>query len=41
MFEVNQFMADCRAAFAEDQTHMVMRQVLARVVSDPVAFPKN
>jgi len=37
MFEVDQFVADCRAAFAEDTTHKAVREVLARAVSDPAA----
>lgn len=41
MFEVNQFVADCRAAFAEIQTHMAVREVLARAVADPVAVLKD
>jgi hypothetical protein len=29
MFEAEQFVADCRAAFAEDSTHKAVREVLA------------
>jgi predicted metal-dependent enzyme (double-stranded beta helix superfamily) len=35
MFEVEQFVSDCRAAFAQDLTHKAVREVLARAVSDP------
>jgi predicted metal-dependent enzyme (double-stranded beta helix superfamily) len=41
MFEVDQFVADCRAAFAGDQTHKGVREVLARAVSDPAAALKG
>lgn len=37
MFEVDQFVVDCRAAFAEDPTHRAVREVLALAVSDPAA----
>src|SRR5499427_3461793 len=37
MFDVDQFVADCRAAFGEDTTHKAVREVLARAVSDPAA----
>jgi predicted metal-dependent enzyme (double-stranded beta helix superfamily) len=40
MFEVERFVADCRAAFAEDVTHKAVREVLARAVSDPGAVLK-
>jgi predicted metal-dependent enzyme (double-stranded beta helix superfamily) len=41
MFEAERFVADCRAAFAEDPTHKAVREVLARAVSDPVAALKG
>jgi predicted metal-dependent enzyme (double-stranded beta helix superfamily) len=41
MFEVDQFVVDCRAAFAEDATHKGVREVLARAVSDPAAVLKG
>jgi len=41
MFEVDQFVADCRAAFAEDQTHKAIREILARAVSTPAAVLKG
>ena len=37
MFEVERFVADCRAAFAQDPTHKAVREVLAHAVSDPTA----
>jgi len=37
MFETEQFVADCRAAFAEDATHKAIREVLARAMSEPAA----
>jgi len=37
MFEVERFVADCRAAFAEDPTHKAVREVLARAVAEPAA----
>jgi predicted metal-dependent enzyme (double-stranded beta helix superfamily) len=37
MFDVDQFVADCRTAFTEDTTHKAVREVLARAVSDPAA----
>ena len=37
MFETERFVADCRAAFAEDATHKAVREVLASAVSDPAA----
>jgi predicted metal-dependent enzyme (double-stranded beta helix superfamily) len=37
MFDVERFVADCRAAFAEDPGHKAVREVLARAVSDPAA----
>jgi predicted metal-dependent enzyme (double-stranded beta helix superfamily) len=41
MFEAEQFVADCRAAFAEDATHKAVREVLARAMSDPAAVVKG
>jgi predicted metal-dependent enzyme (double-stranded beta helix superfamily) len=37
MFETERFVADCRAAFAQDSSHKAVREVLARAVSDPAA----
>jgi predicted metal-dependent enzyme (double-stranded beta helix superfamily) len=41
MFDVDQFVADCRAAFAKDTTDNGVREVLARAVSDPAAVLKG
>ena len=35
MFELEQFVADCRAALAVDKSHKSVREVVARAVSDP------
>ena len=40
MFEVEQFVADCRAAHAADPTHKGVREVVARAVSDPAALTR-
>jgi predicted metal-dependent enzyme (double-stranded beta helix superfamily) len=37
MFGLEQFVADCRAAVAQDGTHRAVREVVARAVSDPAA----
>lgn len=37
MFEVEQFVAECRAAIAADTSHKAVREVLARAVADPGA----
>lgn len=37
MFDLEQFVADCRAAFTADQTDKAIREVLARAVSEPAA----
>ena len=41
MFEVDQFVADCRAAFAETPSQKALQKILARAVSDPVAVLKG
>jgi predicted metal-dependent enzyme (double-stranded beta helix superfamily) len=41
MFEVEQFVADCRTAFGEDTSHKAIREVLARAMSDPSAVLKE
>src|SRR6266567_2706616 len=41
MFEVEQFVGDCRAACAEDATHKAIREALARAMSDPAAVLKG
>jgi predicted metal-dependent enzyme (double-stranded beta helix superfamily) len=35
MFDIDQFIADCRRAIAEDDSHKSVREVVARAVSDP------
>ena len=35
MFDLDQFIADCRAALAVDKSHEHVREVVARAVSDP------
>jgi len=37
VFDLEQFIADCRAALAEDSSHRGVREVVARAVSDPAA----
>ena len=41
MFELDQFIADCRTALAADQSHKLVREVVARGVSDPAAVLKG
>jgi len=41
MFELDRFIADCRAAVAADKTHKGVREVVARAVSDPGAVLKG
>ena len=38
MFDLDRFIADCRAAVREDPTHKAAREVLARADSDPAAI---
>ena len=40
MFDLDRFIADCRAAAAEDQSHKTVREVVARAVADPAAVLK-
>ena len=37
MFDLDQFIADCRDAVAGDPSHKAVREVVARAVSDPAA----
>lgn len=37
MLDLDQFIADCRAAVSLDPTHKYVREVVARVVSEPTA----
>jgi predicted metal-dependent enzyme (double-stranded beta helix superfamily) len=41
MFDLEQFTADCRAALAADSSHKLVREVVARAVSDPKAVLKG
>jgi predicted metal-dependent enzyme (double-stranded beta helix superfamily) len=38
MFDLDSFVADCRAALREDSSHKAVREVVARAVSDPSAI---
>ena len=40
MFETEQFVADCRAAFTGDSTNNAIREVVARAMSEPAAVLK-
>jgi len=37
MFDLSQFVADCREALVADNSHKYVREVVARAVSDPAA----
>jgi len=41
MFALDQFIADCRAALAADSSHRLVREVVARAVSDPASIAKE
>ena len=41
MFDLDQFIADCRAALAADKSHKNVREIVARAVSDPAAILKG
>jgi predicted metal-dependent enzyme (double-stranded beta helix superfamily) len=41
MFSLEQFIADCRLALAEDQSHRSVREVVARAVADPAGVLKG
>jgi len=41
MFDADRFVSDCRTAFAADQTHKSVREVLASAMSDPAAVLKE
>jgi len=41
MFDLEQFTADCRTALAADSSHRLVREVVARAVSDPNAVLKG
>jgi hypothetical protein len=37
MFDLDQLVADCRSALKADKSHKLVREVVARAVSDPAA----
>jgi predicted metal-dependent enzyme (double-stranded beta helix superfamily) len=41
MFDLDRFIADCRTALATDPTHKLVREVVARAVSDPAGVLKG
>jgi predicted metal-dependent enzyme (double-stranded beta helix superfamily) len=41
MFDLDQFIADCRSALAADRSHKLVREVVARSVSEPDAIIKT
>jgi predicted metal-dependent enzyme (double-stranded beta helix superfamily) len=41
MFDLEQFIADCRAALAADKSHRHVREVVARAVSDPASVLRS
>src|SRR5262249_24202816 len=41
MFDLERFIADCRAAVAEDASHKAIREVVARAVADPAAILRS
>jgi predicted metal-dependent enzyme (double-stranded beta helix superfamily) len=41
MFDVERFVADCRAAQAQDRSHKAVREVLARAVAEPGSVLKG
>jgi predicted metal-dependent enzyme (double-stranded beta helix superfamily) len=41
MFDLDQFIADCRGALAADKSHKLVREVVARAVADPAAVLKT
>ena len=41
MFDLDQFVADCRSALAADKSHKLVRDVVARAVSDPKSVLKG
>ena len=40
-FDLDRFIADCRLALAEDQSHKSVREVVGRAVSDPASILKE
>jgi len=41
MFELDQFIADCRAAVAQDSSHKAVREVVAKAVAEPGSVLKG
>jgi predicted metal-dependent enzyme (double-stranded beta helix superfamily) len=41
MFDLDQFIADCRGALAADKSHKMVREVVARAVCDPGSILKQ
>ena len=41
MFNLERFIADCRLALAEDQSHKSVHEVVARAVADPASVLKG
>jgi len=41
MFDLDRFVADCRAALAADRTHNLVHEVVVRAVSNPVGILKG
>jgi predicted metal-dependent enzyme (double-stranded beta helix superfamily) len=41
MFDLDQFIADCRTALAADPSHRLVREVVARAVADPSGVLKG
>jgi predicted metal-dependent enzyme (double-stranded beta helix superfamily) len=41
MFDLDQFVADCRAALTQDKSHKSVRELVARAVSNPGAVLKT
>jgi predicted metal-dependent enzyme (double-stranded beta helix superfamily) len=41
MFDLDQFIADCREAVAEDPSHKLVREIVARAVAEPPSVLKG
>jgi predicted metal-dependent enzyme (double-stranded beta helix superfamily) len=41
MFDLDQFIAECRSALAADKSHKLVREVVAAAVADPAAILKT
>jgi predicted metal-dependent enzyme (double-stranded beta helix superfamily) len=41
LFDLDQFIADCRSALAADSSHKLVREVVKRAVADPAAILKT